>query len=93
MVNDNLSEYARKLALLRKEISEIHTALRKKKKVFNENQQRVYDFIISKKDIIQFTINNKQYFIKKGNEDKGFMHILLNIMVKSAKVGLLLITF
>ncbi len=77
MVNDNLSEYARKLALLRKEISEIHTTLRKKKKTFNENQQQVYDFIIAKKDIIQFNINHKQYFIKKGNEDKGFMHILL----------------
>jgi len=77
MSNDSFSEYARKLALLRKEISEIHAILRKKKKNFNENQQKIYDFIIAKKDIIQFEIHGNQYFIKKGNKDKGFMHILL----------------
>ncbi len=77
MANDYLSEYAHKLALLRKEISKIHTALRQRKKCFNQNQQKVYDFIIAKRDIIQFEINDKQYFIKKGNKDKGFMHILL----------------
>ena len=74
---DNISNYAKKLALLRKEISEIHSSLRKNKKDFNENQQKVYDFVTAKKDIIQFNINNQQYFIKKGNENKGFMHILL----------------
>lgn len=69
--------YAKKLATLRKEISEIHTAIRKNKKSFNENQQKVYDFINAKSDIIQFNINEKQYLVKKGNEHKGFMHILL----------------
>ncbi len=77
MINDYLSEYARRLALLKKELSEIHTSLRKKKKSFNKNQQKVYNFVIAKKDIIQFEINDKQYFIKKGNKHKGFMHILL----------------
>jgi len=76
-MSNAISMYAKKLAALRKEISEIHTALRKNKKSFNENQQKVYDFINAKKDIIQFNINGKQYFIKKGNEHKGFMHILL----------------
>ena len=76
-MSNAISIYAKKLATLRKEISEIHTALRKNKKSFNENQQKEYDFINAKRDIIQFNINGQQYFIKKGNEHKGFMHILL----------------
>jgi len=76
-MSNAISLYAQKLASLRKEISEIHTTLRKNKKSFNRNQQKVYDFIIAKRDIIQFDIQGKQYFIKKGNADKGFMHILL----------------
>lgn len=76
-MSNTLSQYAYKLAKLRKELSDMQTNLRQNKKSFNENQQKVYDFIIAKKDIIQFHINGKQYFIKKGNEQKGFMHILL----------------
>jgi len=76
-MSNSLSQYARKLAKLREELSEIQTSLRQNKKSFNKNQQKVYDFIIAKRDIIQFDINDKQYFIKKGNEQKGFMHILL----------------
>ena len=76
-MSNSLSHYARKLAKLRQELSEIQTHLRQNKKSFNENQQKVYDFIIAKRDIIQFDINGKQYFVKKGNEQKGFMHILL----------------
>ena len=37
-MNNTISAYAKKLATLRKEISEIHTTLRKNKKSFNENQ-------------------------------------------------------
>ena len=73
----DISLYAKKLAALRKEFSEIQNNLRSKKKNFNENQQKVYDFVIAKSEIIQFNINHKQYFIKRGNKDKGFMHILL----------------
>ena len=72
-----LSQYAHKLAKLRKELSDIQTNLRKNKKSFNQNQQKVYDFVIAKRDIIQFDIEGKQYFVKKGNEKKGFMHLLL----------------
>ena len=76
-MENNLSEYAIKLAKLKKEFSEIQTKLRQKKKRFNENQQKVFDFVMGKRELIQFDINSKQYFIKKGNEHKGFMHILL----------------
>ena len=74
---DHHSSYAKKLALLRKELSMIRVALRKKKKDFNENQLKMYDFINGKRDIAQFGIRGSQYFLKKGNRDKGFMHILL----------------
>jgi len=73
----DISLYAKKLATLRKEFSEIQSNLRNKKKNFNENQQKVYDFVMAKSEIIQFNINHKQYFIKRGNKDKGFIHILL----------------
>ena len=76
-MENNLSLYAIKLAHLKKEFSEIQTKLRQKKKSFNENQQKVFDFVMGKREVIQFSINDKQYFIKKGNEYKGFMHILL----------------
>ena len=76
-MKNNLSNYAIRLSKLKIEFNEIETKLRKKKKKFNENQQKVYDFVIYKKDIIQFSINQEQFFIKKGNEYKGFMHILL----------------
>ena len=77
MGNDNLSEYARKLALLEQELRQIHHKLVHKKKTFNENQQKVYDFVTGRSSIIQFTINDKQYFLKRGSKHQGFEHILL----------------
>jgi len=76
-MENNLSLYATKLAQLKEEFSEIQSKLRQKKKSFNENQQKVFDFVMGRRELIQFSINEKQYFIKKGNEYKGFMHILL----------------
>jgi len=76
-MKNNLSLYAIKLAKLKQEFSEIQTNLRQNKKSFNENQQKVFDFVIGRRELIQFNINQQQYFIKKGNEYKGFMHILL----------------
>ena len=76
-MENNLSLYATKLAQLKEEFSEIQTKLRQKKKYFNENQQKVFDFVMGRRELIQFSINQQQYFIKKGNEHKGFMHILL----------------
>ena len=73
----NISLYSTKLAQLKKEFNDIQTKLRQKKKSFNENQQKVFDFVTGRRELIQFSINEKQYFIKKGNEYKGFMHILL----------------
>ena len=86
---ENYSLYAQKLALLRKELSEIRNALRKRKKDFNENQQKMYDFINGKSSIAQFSINGIQYFLKKGTKDKGFMHILLRHYGKDCQEGCL----
>jgi hypothetical protein len=86
---DHYSIYAKKLASLRKELSEIRKNLRKKKKDFNENQQKMYDFINGKRNIAQFGIKGSQYFLKKGNEEKGFMHILLRHYGEGCKEGCL----
>jgi len=77
MSNNALSEYAQKLALLEQELRQLHNNLLSKKKTFNKNQQKVYDFVTGRSQLIQFTINGKQYFIKRGNKYKGFEHILL----------------
>jgi len=76
MSNSKLS-YATKLALLETEFRIIHDKLITKKKSVNENQQKVYDFVTGRSQLIQFSINDKQYFIKRGNDKKGFEHILL----------------
>ena len=76
-MGDALLTYADKLAALEQEFREIHKNLLKKKKSFNENQQKVYNFVIGVSQIIQFNINDKQYFIKRGDKNKGFEHILL----------------
>ena len=76
-MGDALLTYADKLAALEQEFREIHKNLIKNKKSFNENQQKVYNFVIGISQIIQFNINNKQYFIKRGDKNKGFEHILL----------------
>ncbi len=86
---DRYSIYAKKLASLRKELSEIRKALRKKKKDFNENQQKMYDFINGKREIAQLSIKGSQYFLKRGNEKKGFMHILLRHYGEECKEGCL----
>jgi hypothetical protein len=76
-MSDALLTYADKLAALEKELRETHKNLIKKKKSFNENQQKVYNFVVGISHIIQFNINSKQYFINRGNKYKGFEHILL----------------
>ena len=76
-MSDTTATYAEKLATLESELRHIHQNLIKKKKAFNDNQQKVYNFVIGISKIIQFNINGKQYFIKRGNKHKGFEHILL----------------
>lgn len=76
-MSDASISYANKLAALEVEFREIHNNIIKKKKTFNENQQKVYNFVIGISQIIQFNINGKQYFIKRGDKHKGFEHILL----------------
>ena len=76
-MSDALITYANKLAALEKEFREIHRNLIRKKKSFNENQQKVYNFVIGISPLIQFSINGNQYFINRGDKHKGFEHILL----------------
>jgi len=76
-MSDAILTYAEKLATLEVEFRKIHQNLIKKKKIFNENQQKVYNFVIGISNIIQFNIDGKQYFIKRGDKHKGFEHILL----------------
>ncbi|NEW59927.1 hypothetical protein GSY74_01410 [Sulfurovum sp. bin170] len=52
-MSSHISLYASKLAELKKEFSDIQKKLRNKKKSFNENQQKVYDFVMGKREIIQ----------------------------------------
>lgn len=42
-----------------------------------EYQQIMYDFILGKRSIAQFEINNEQYFLKRGTSHFGFEHIIL----------------
>ncbi len=53
---DQYSSYAKKLALLRKELSVIRASLRKKKKDFNEHQLKMYDFISNTFDHGRFLV-------------------------------------
>ena len=92
MSNNALSEYAQKLALLEQELRQLHNNLLSKKKTFNKNQQKVYDFVTGRSQLIQFTINGKQYFIKRGNKYKGFEHILLRHYGKECEGRLLVNT-
>lgn len=86
-MSNAISVYASRLAQLKKELSDIQIDLRQNKKQFNENQQKVYDFVTGKKSLIQFNIEHKQYFIKIGDESKGFMHILLKHYGGECKEG------
>lgn len=71
------SSYTEKLTALEKELRKKHKERIKAKKKFNENQQKVYDFVIGISEMMQFNIKGKQYFLNRGNKETGFEHILL----------------
>lgn len=71
-----MKSYKEKMAQLKAELSHIYKEMLHKQYKFKDYQQAVYDFVVGKRSIIQFTINNQQYFVKQGNENGGFRHII-----------------
>lgn len=61
---------------LKIEVIEFVKKERIKKKELKKEQQIMYDFIIGKREIAQFERNNEQYFLKRGDEEYGFKHIV-----------------
>ena len=70
MANDYLSEYARKLALLRKEISEIHTALRQKKKTLMKINKKCMILLLQKETSSSLKLTASNILSKKVTKIK-----------------------
>lgn len=68
--------YSEKLKKLKLELSVIVSKMRQNKKHLTEDQQKVYDFVLGKKEIIQIEREGIQYLIARGNSSKGFEHII-----------------
>lgn len=69
-------DFEKKLVALKNEISEFVKNERVKKRTLKNEQQIMYDFILGKRDIAQFDLDGKQFFLNKGNKDFGLMHII-----------------
>ena len=69
-----MSKYSEKLATLKREIKTISE--RKKKKRWKPNQKIMIDFINGVTSKATFTIREQQIVLFKGDENKGFRHIL-----------------
>ncbi len=69
-----MSSYQYKLRKLQKEIKEI--GIRKKKKRFKPNQKIMIDFINGVTKFAQFKIRESKILLYKGDDKKGFKHIL-----------------
>lgn len=72
-----MSLYSERLNHLKKEIAIEAAKRRKKKKKFTPNQQIMIDFINGVTAKAVFSIKNMTVVLEKGDEIKGFMHILL----------------
>lgn len=59
--------YSEKLKKLKLELSVIVNKMRQNKKNLTEEQQKVYDFVLGKKQIIQIDIEGVQYLFARGN--------------------------
>lgn len=70
-----MSLYSEKLSQLKSEMSEEVKNIRKKY-TLKPYQEAVYNFVIGKRNIIQFEVASKQYFVKTGDENSGFKHII-----------------
>lgn len=75
---DKVSIYSEKLAHLKKEIAIEAAKRRKKKKKFTANQTIIINFINGVTDEAKFLIKNMTVLLEKGDEKKGFMHILIS---------------
>lgn len=69
-----MSSYSEQLARLKRELAVISE---KKSKPFNKNQKAVIDFVNGKYNRATFSIKGMEIILRKGNENYGFMHILL----------------
>jgi len=69
-----MSIYSEKLAKLKREIQTISE--RKKKKRWKPNQKIMLDFINGVTSNATFTIKEQKVILYKGDEKKGFRHIL-----------------
>lgn len=70
----NTDLYTHKLQLLQREF--IHIKKNAKWK-FEPHQQAVYEFVVQGKKEVRFEIKGDVIVLRKGNEDFGFMHLML----------------
>ena len=71
-----MSEYYIRLQKLQKDFKEIKIK-KANKWEFKPHQQAMYDFVMQSKRSTTFTINEYTITINVGNENFGFMHIIL----------------
>ncbi len=71
-----MKTYSEKMAQLKAEFSQLNKN-RRGKYEFSQHQQAVYDYVIGKRSIVQFEVDGKQFFLKKGNSEFGFKHIIM----------------
>lgn len=72
-----MSIYSERLNHLKKEIAIEAAKRHKKKKKFTPNQQIMINFIHGVTSKAIFSIKNMTVVLEKGDENKGFVHILL----------------
>jgi hypothetical protein len=72
-----MSLYSERLAKLKKEIANLSIVRKKKKKKWTQNQQIMINFINGVTKEAVFDIFNMKVILKRGNEYKGFQHILI----------------
>ena len=80
-----MSLYSERLAHLKKELSQEIAKRKKKKKKFTHNQQIMIDFINGAKKEARFIIKEMDVVLKKGDDKKGFIHILQEHYCKGCK--------
>ncbi len=68
-----MSIYSENLAKLKREISIIKD---RKKSKFKPYQKKMINFIHSEIEEVEFEVNGKTILLKKGDDKKGFRHIL-----------------
>lgn len=71
-----MSLYTEQLAILKKNISVEVLKRKKRKKKFTQNQLIMINFINGVTNKAEFSIKNMNIILKKGDNKKGFMHIL-----------------